>query len=319
MKEFERISPENAGVGNAATDAFFDRLGRLPLDMHGVIMMRGDKILLERYFEPYDRDTLHRMYSITKTFVGLAIGCLADEGKVEIDASITDYFPEYPTRYDYIKQTTIRDMIMMRTAHKRTTYKIDLTKNWVESFFTTEPSHKPGEVFYYDTSSSHTLCALVEKITGMEMLDYLRVKFLDTIGFSKEAYCLKDPFGVSVGGSGLMATPMDVLRVARLVLDGGAYEGEQVISRDFIRLAVSNLTPTAERGKAFDEQQGYGMQIWRTRYNGFMFYGLGGQHAICVPDKDFICVTTADTRDFKEGAQAIRDAFWEEIYEKIDK
>lgn len=318
MNDFARTEPVAEGVPNTAIDRFFDKLASLPIEIHSVIMMRRGKIFLERYFEPYDKNTLHRMYSITKTFVGLAIACLADEGRIDLDTSITEYFPEYPTPYEYIKDTTIRDMLMMRTAHKKTTYKLDLTKDWAESFFTTEPSHRPGEIFYYDTSSSHTLGALVEKITGMDMLDYLRAKFLDKTGFSKEAYCLKDPFGVSIGGSGLMATPMDVVRVAKLLLDGGAYEGEQLINRDFVRLAVSNLTPTAERGKVADEQQGYGMQIWRTRHNGFMLYGLGGQHAICLPDKDFIYATTADTLDCKEGSQMIRDAFWDEIYQNLD-
>ncbi len=318
MNDFERTNPEAVGVSNTAINRFFEALDALPIEMHSVIMMRRGKILLERYFEPYDKNMLHRMYSITKTFVGLAIGCLADEGKIDLDSPITEYFPEYPTPYEYIKETTVRDMLMMRTAHKKTTYKLDMTKNWVESFFTTEPSHKPGEVFYYDTSSSHTLGALVEKITGMDMLDYLRMKFLDKTGFSKAAYCLKDPFGVSVGGSGLMATPTDVVRVAKLLLDGGVYDGEQVINRDFVRLAVSNLTPTSERGKVADEQQGYGMQIWRTRNNGFMLYGLGGQHAICLPDKDFIYATTADTLNCKEGSQMIRDVFWNEIYKNLD-
>lgn len=316
---FNRITPSEAGVSQEAIASFFDALDALPFEIHSVIMLRGHSVLLDKFYEPFTADTLHRMYSITKSFVGLAISCLADEGKIDLDASITEYFPEYPTEYEYIKKTTIRDMLMMRTAHKRTTYKADLSKDWVESFFITEPSHMPGTEFYYDTSSSHTLCALVEKLSGMEMLDYLRLKFLDKIGFSKEAYCLKDPFGVSVGGSGLMAKPMDVVKVARLLLDGGCYKGEQLINRDFVRLAVSNLSPTAGRGKGEDEQQGYGMQIWRTRHNGFMLYGLGGQMAICLPDKDFIFAVTADAEGVDGGVQMIRDVFWNEIYDKLDK
>lgn len=319
MSDFEKISPSEAGVPQVAINRFLHELDSLPFDIHSVIMLRGGKMLLERYYEPYERDTLHRMYSVTKSLVGLAILCLADEGKIDLDTSITSYFPEYPAKYNDIKNTTIRNMLMMRTAHKKTTYKADLSSDWVKSFFTTEPTQIPGTVFSYDTSSSHTLGALVEKITGMELLDYLRIKFLDKIGFSKSAYCLKDPFGVSIGGSGLMATPLDVAKVALLVMNKGMENGEQLINPELVTLAVSNLSPTASHCKYADEQQGYGMQFWRTRHNGFMLYGLGGQMAICLPDKDFIFVVTADTGEYKDGTQNIRDVFWNEIYNSLDK
>lgn len=71
---------------------------------------------------------------------------------------------------------TIRDILNMQTCHTSTTYKIDPTKKWVESFFTTTPSHPSGTIFLYDTSSSHTLCVLVEKLTHMPMIEYLKKK-----------------------------------------------------------------------------------------------------------------------------------------------
>lgn len=316
---FEKISPEAAGVPPQAICGFFRHLDALSFDMHSVIMIRHGKLLLETYYEPYTADALHRMYSVTKSYVGLAIGCLASEGKIGLDDFITSYFPEYPTPYEYIKKTTIRNMLMMRTPHEKTTYKADLSGNWVKSFFTTEPSHMPGTVFAYDTSSSHVLGALVEKITGMTFLDYLREKFLDEIGFSKEAYCLKDPDGVSVGGSGLMAKPMDLAKTAYLVMSGGSYNGKQLIDRDFLSEAVSYLSSNSVRGNFTEEKQGYGMQFWRTRDNGFMFYGLGGQLALCLPDKDFILVTTADAMGYHGGAQEIIGAFRREIYSCLDK
>lgn len=316
---FNRIEPLEAGVSAKSVEGFLNALNSLPFDIHSVILIRGSKMLLEKYYEPYDRDTLHRMYSVTKSLVGLAILCLADEGKIRLDDPITKYFPEYPAEYEYIKNMTIRNMLMMRTAHKKTTYKADLSADWVKSYFTTEPTQIPGTVFSYDTSSSHTLGALVEKITGMELLDYLRIKFLDKIGFSKSAYCLKDPFGVSIGGSGLMATPLDVAKVAQFVMNGGAENGEQLINPELISLAVSNLSLTDTHCKCEDEKQGYGMQFWRTRHNGFMLYGLGGQMAICLPDKDFIFIVTADAQECKDGVQMIRDVFWNEIYNNLDK
>lgn len=298
---------------------FFNRLDGLALDMHSVIISRGGNIITEVYYEPFNRESMHRMFSVTKSFVGLAIGCLVNDGKISLDDSITKYFPEYPTPYEYIKDTTIRNMLMMRTPHDKTTYKADLNGNWVESFFLTKPSHRSDTVFAYDTSATHVLGALVEKITGMPFLDYLRIKFLDEIGFSKEAYCLKDPQGISIGGSGLMATPMDIMRVAQLVMDNGVFNGREFIDSGFLQEATSYLTSTCTRGAWSDEKQGYGMQIWRTRNNGFMFYGMAGQLALCLRDKDIILVTTADGMGCQGAVQAILDAFWEEIYYKLDR
>lgn len=315
----ERISPDEVGVSSRSLYSFFKALDALPFDMHSVIMLRYGKVLLETYYKPYKEDTLHRMFSVTKSFVGLAIGHLAYENRIDLDAPITSYFPEYPTEYEYTKRTTIRNMLMMRSPHEKTTYKKDLTKNWVESYFTVKPTHMPDTVFSYDTSASHVLGALVEKITGMDLIDYLRSAFLDEIGFSKSAYCLKDPFGTSVGGSGLMATPMDVAKTALFVMNGGKYNGKQLTDGAFIKKATSFLTRTDTRGGFADEKQGYGMQFWRTRNNGFMFYGIGGQVALCLPDKDFIMVTTADTLGYQGGVQSILDIFWREVYSRLDE
>ncbi|MBQ8301431.1 MAG: serine hydrolase [Clostridia bacterium] len=314
-----RISPDEAGVSSRSLSNFFEALDALPFDMHSVIMIRHGKVLLETYYEPYNKETLHRMFSVTKSFVGIAIGHLAYEKKIDLDAPITSYFPEYPTEYEYTKQTTIRNMLMMRSPHEKTTYKEDLTKNWVESYFTVKSTHTPGTVFSYDTSASHVLVALVEKITGMDLMDYLRGAFLDEIGFSKEAYCLKDPFGTSVGGSGLMATPMDLAKTALFVMNGGKHEGKQLTDGVFLEKATSFLSRTDTRGGFVDEKQGYGMQFWRTRNNGFMFYGIGGQLALCLPDKDFIMVTTADALGYQGGVQSILNIFWRDVYSKLDE
>lgn len=314
----ERIQPEAAGVSSESLCCFFAALDRLPLDMHSVIMLRRGKVLLEAYYRPVQPESLHRMFSVTKSFVALAVGCLAEEKRLVLDNPVVSYFPEYSTPYEYTKRTTVRDMLMMRSPHEKTTYKADLSGDWVKSFFTTPPSHVPGTVFSYDTSATHVLGALVEKITGMKLLDYLRGRFLDEIGFSEEAYCLTDPCGVSIGGSGLMARSMDIARLAQFLLDGGRWDGKQLMDERFIVQATSFLSDTSVRGGFADEKQGYGMQFWRTRNHGFMLYGIGGQLALCLPEKEFVLVTAADTLGIQGGVQAILDIFWQEVYERLD-
>ena len=318
--EFTLTPPIKAGIPAEAIHRFLDRLEHYQVYMHSVLIMRHNKLVAEGYYAPYRADTLHRMFSICKTMNALAVGLLHEEGRLCLTDTVVSYFPDkVPSDvHPFIAQMTIRDLLMMRTCHASTTYKHDMSKEWVESFFTTPPTHKPGTVFHYDTSAAHVLCVLVERLTGKPMLDYLREKVLDKIGWSKDSYVLKNPWGDSQGGSGLMATPRDLLLLARLLLQEGNYNGEQLLPRDFIREMTSNLTPNAITGGVISEAQGYGYQLWRTRHDGFVCYGMGGQLAVCLPKQDLILVTTADTQGCGGGNDLIYNSFYEEILPALD-
>ena len=295
-----------------------------PFPFHSIMIMQNGKMLMEEYFPPFKKDGLHRMFSITKSFTSLAVGALVAEGRLNPDDRICDLFPEYmpADADDRLTGMTVRDMLMMRTCHKATTYKTDMTKHWVESFFMTSPDHAPGRIFKYDTSSAHTLAALVKKISGKGVLDYLREIYLDAIGFSKDAHILTDPFGCEIGGSGLVARPSDLLKTAQLLLS--LYNGKFLKEypeltgdkhdrifwenyTDYIKEAMSFQSPTLHEGKTIDEMQGYGYQFWMIRDGGVMMYGMGGQYVVLYPDKELIFITTADTQSVQGGTQYILD------------
>lgn len=322
MSDFEEVRPEDVGISSAGLIRFAKRLEHNNIPMHSIIVMRHGKICMESYYAPYTKHTLHRMFSVTKSFVSLAIGVLADEGRISLDDHIVDYFPEkLPENgaHPYMQMLTIRQMLTMRTCHDKNAYKIGGSPDWVGSFFTVTPDHIPGTNFSYDTASTHTLCALVEKLTGMEMLDYLRTKFLNELGFSKEAFVLKSPDGkVSMGGSGMCATPQDILKVMYVVSQDGKLNGKQLLPAVYLKEAVSKQSDPYGKSGTWEEMQGYGYQFWMTTHNGYAFYGMGGQLAVYYPDKDVILVTTADTQGRQGGVQWIYDAFYEEVYDHID-
>ena len=321
MYQIPRATPEATGVPSKAIFNFIKRLEDYQIPMHSLLLARQGKLIYEGYYAPYQGDTLHRMFSISKSFTSIAIGLLVQEGRISLDDRIIDYFPEkLPEEvHPWIAQMTIRNMLMMQTCHTSTTYKIDPDKDWVESFFTTKPSHEPGTVFIYDTSSSHTLCALVEKLTGMPMLDYMRKKFLNQIGFSKDAYIIKDPFGTSMGGSGLMATPRDLMGFAMVIWNGGKLNETQMLPEKYLEEAISYQTDTLMNGPVLSERQGYGYQFWRIPHGGYACYGMGGQLIIFLPKYDLICVTTADTQGIQGGNQLIYESLFEEILPKLSQ
>lgn len=326
MFEFKKSLPDESGVSSKAIKDLLSYLDKKDIPMHSLLILRRDNLVFEKYYKPYTSSTLHRMFSISKSFTALAISLLIDEGKIKLDSSITDYFPEYTNdnTHPWIKATTIRNMLMMRTCHASTTYKVDMTTDWVESFFTVAPTHKPGTVFHYDTSAAHVLCALVEKETGMPLLDYLKSKVLKYLDFSENSYMVKDPFGVSIGGSGLMATPMDILKVLYLLDKKGTVTCNDGVTRtllnpEFIKMATSNLSATIMTGPLPSESAGYGMQIWQNEMGGFVMYGMGGQLAISLPEYDLLIMTTADTQGIAGGNQVIYDGIYNILLPAIDK
>lgn len=316
MLPFTITSPESVGIPSESITSLLEELQQNHVPMHSILIARYGKLVFETYFSPCKKDELHRMFSISKSFTSLAIGLLAEEQRICLDDKIIQYFPEYVPEHPHpwLANMTIRDMLTMQTCHSSTTYKIDPNKNWVESFFTTKPTHPSGGVFLYDTSSSHTLCALVEKLTKMPIIEYLKQKVLLQIGCSKQSYFLTDPFGTSMGGTGLMMSSRDLMRLALLISNHGqTLEGLQLLLESYLKEATACQTDTQLTAPSLEESQGYGYQFWRIRHNGFACYGMGGQYAIFLPDYDLVFVTTADTQEQKGGNQFIFNAFYHNI------
>ena len=318
---FKQVKARDVGIPNDYILNFSKRLEKKHLPMHSIMIMRHDKLVYESFYAPYTRNSLHRMFSVTKSFVSLGIGLLIEEGKLSLDDHIVDFFPDKLPKgqiHPFLKMMTIKDMLEMKSCHRFTTYKASGVSDWLGSFFTTKPTHVPGTNFAYDTSSTHTLGLLIERLSGKKFLDYLRDKFLNELEFSKEAYVLTDPTNMSMGGSGLNCSSLDLLKVFYLVVHKGDWFGKQLLPRDYVEDAVKCHSDNWAKSDVLEEMQGYGYQFWRTSHNGFAMYGMGGQLAVYVPDKDIILITTADAQGRKGGVQLIYDSFWDEIIDKLD-
>lgn len=318
---FKEVEPADIGIPTEAVVNFIQDLEADGFCMHGFLMVKDGHVFTEGYYAPFTKDTPHRMYSVGKSFTSVAIGLLQEEKKLSLSDCICDYFPDKLPKegaHPYLLKTTIRDMLCMATPHKYTTYKQSEDQDWVKTFFTVEPTHYPGSCFIYDTSSTHVLSALVERLSGKSLLEYLKAKILNDLDCSNQMQILKDPMGVCQGGSGLICTMRDLAKFAYTCMNEGRYGNKQLIPADYIKEATSYqittcLQPTTE------EKQGYGYQFWRCRKNGFSLYGIGGQLAVCIPDKNFMLVTMADNLSNPNGVQAIYEALWHRIYPYLDQ
>ena len=302
-------SPESVGIPSQAILNFLQRIDAERICMHGFLLVRHNQIAAEGYWAPWSADRKHRMYSVSKSFVSLAVGMMIDEGRLTLEDQVASYFPDkVPAQlHPWLADSTVRDLLMMSTAHSSTSYTRD-DPDWVWTFFNRAPSHPPGAIFAYDTAATVVLTALVERLAGMPFLDYMRPGFLDRIGFSADAWCVRTPEGVSWGGSGVMCTLRDLAKVALACMNDGRWGDEQVLPAAYVAAATAKQIDNALRGN-----YGYGYQIWREQENGFSFRGMGSQYAICFPDKDFLFACIADTQGAPAGS-AIPTVMQEELY-----
>lgn len=313
----EYAKPEELGISSENILKYIKKLEEKRLIMHDVLIMRHGKLLCEAYWKPFHKDFLHRMYSVTKSFIALAAGFLEQDGIINLDDKIAKYFPdEIKNQTDEnMRNQTIRDMLMMATAKTERPWFAARCDDRVRFYFENDlPDSRPsGTIFQYDSTGTFVVGAMVERLTDKTVMEYLREKFLDKIGFSEEAYMLKCPGGHSWGDSALICKPTDLMKAGQFVMNGGKWNGEQILNEKFVRDATSSLICNSDLNDYQCTSHGYGYYFWRTFDNSFAFVGMGNQLAVCVPDKDIVFVCNADNQGKTYGYSTIIDNLFDMV------
>lgn len=303
---FEKISPEQAGVSSKSVTSFIKKLEKRGAATHSLLFMKGDKIFAEAYWKPFDQDFCHRQYSQTKSFVSIAIGLLEEEGKLNLDDEVYTYFPE---KIDgecplYLKEQTIREMLMMTTVGGSSSWFASGDPDRTHHYFNEQRNmHPSGTIWVYDSPGSQVLSALVEKLAGKSLLDYLREKLFNEMGAFQTATVLKTPNGDSWGDSALICTLRDMAAFGRFVMNYGVWNGKRLMNEEYLRKATSKLVDNAGSAHYSACYQGYGYQIWRVCGGGFAFVGMGDQLTVCYPEKDLIFSCNSDN----QGTSLLRE------------
>lgn len=317
----KRTTLEKAGISSAKVKEYIELLEREGLSTHDIIIARRGEIAFETYWKPFHEKFNHRMYSITKSYVALAVGFAEQDGLLNLDDTMEKHFPdELKNQTDAnMRNQTVRHMLMMSTCKLERWWFGARCDDRVRFYFENDrtESRPSGTTFSYDSTGSFVLGALVERVTGKPLMDYLREKFMDEIGVSKEAYMLKCPGGHSWGDSALVCTPMDLLKVAQFTMNGGKWNGKQLLNEKFVKDATSCLITNNHLEADQYSNQGYGYLIWRNLRNSFFFNGMGCQFAICVPDKELIFIYNADNQGLDHAKKVIIDNFFTMIADTI--
>jgi CubicO group peptidase (beta-lactamase class C family) len=312
--------PEECGISSANIEKFIRSIQDRNLFVHDVLIAKGDDIIFEKYWAPFDEKFLHRQYSVTKSIVALGVGFAEQDGLVDLDSPISRYFPEETanTKCEFLKNQTVREMLMMETSMINRHFIKKRCEDRVKFYFendTLQNTRESGTVFKYDSEGSFVLGAMVERVTGKRFMEYMREKCFDKIGVSPEAYMLTCPGGHSWGDSALLCTARDLYLMARFTMNMGKWNGEQLLNEKFVKDATSKLVDNSINFRYEYNTLGYGYYIWRTYDNSFFFNGMGGQLAVCVPHKDLILIYNGDDQGDNNfnGKKNVIDAFFDLI------
>ena len=288
--ELPRSTPEEQGVPSKALIALFDSLHALPLtDMHAVVVMRHGKVIGEMYPKPYAPEYRHTMYSCSKTFVGIAVGLAIEDNRLRLDDRVAAFFPEQlPDSVSKdLAAMTVRDLLTMASGVKPDWNMRSRGKEWIRTFLS-KPVVAPGTQYAYDSMVSYMLAAVVQKVTGKKLTEYLQERVFTPMNVTEWAW-EESPEGVNTGGWGVHIQPESLAKFGQLILNEGRWEGKQLVTAEWIREMCKKHRETG--------REVYGYHIWHCGgHDGAVRAdGALGQYVISVLDKDMVVVMTEAT------------------------
>ena len=330
--EWQKAAPSDAGFA-PDLEARLDKLiaEKRVWELHGVIVARGRRIVLERYFEAEDQvwgkplgrvkfapETLHDVRSVTKSIVALIYGIALAEKKVPAPGEpLFAQFPEYADVFaadERRKRFTIRHALTMTLGTEwsedapydspaNNEIAMEMAQDRYRYILERPIVGPPGKRFTYNGGATALLGRIIAKGTGKSLPDYARAALFDPMGLGQtEWVSSKDTWigggdGEPAAASGLRMTPRDLARIGQLVIDNGAVDGRQVVPADWL---AECLSPRV----SVDELRRYGYQWYvgdmefmagsTARLEGWVgCFGNGGQRLFVFPDLDLVVVVTA--------------------------
>lgn len=304
-------------VLNDSIDRLLAKAEADSIELHSMMVLQHGKVIYEKWMNGGNPDSLHILNSVSKTFTSLAIGLAMEEGKLKLDDKLVSFFPDQlPQKVsDNLAAITVRHLLTMTCGHATDhTYemqqlaKADPAMDWVKQFLSYPVEYTPGEVYCYNSVGTFMLSAILQKVTGEKLFDYLNKRLFEPLGI-KHACWTETKQGINYGGWGLYLKTEDLVKVGQLLLQKGEWNGKRLIPAAWVQEmskkqvdsspAGINSVELSKSGKKAsadpDWIQGYGYQMWRCRNNAFRADGARGQYILVLPDQDAVIAMTANT------------------------
>lgn len=299
-----RSTPAEQGVDARGIDAFLAALDTLPdVETHSLMVVRHGHVVAERWWRPYSPTRAHLLYSLSKSFTSTALGLAVAENLVDLDATVMSYFPEWDRQVtdERSRRTRVRDVAAMASGHADETIDEAMVKgdgDMVLGMLLMPPEHEPGTFFAYNQPCTNALSAIIRRVTGGTLTDFLATRLFAPLGIGTYGWWT-DRSGRELGFSGLHVTTEAIAKLGQLYLD----DGGDLLSPEWVAEATRPHVTTGRAGP--DWSQGYGFQFWRSRH-GYRGDGAYGQFMVVLPEADAVVAMTSQSPDM----QAVLDQMW---------
>ncbi|MEV6284893.1 serine hydrolase [Kribbella sp. NPDC051770] len=306
-----RSTPADQGLSSAGLDAFVAALDASEQEIQTVMVLRRGHVVLEREWSPYRLTDRHLLFSVSKSFTSTAVGLAVEAGLLSVEDKVVSFFsgddlPE--TISDNLAAMEVRHLLTMSTGHAVDTVdRLGRTGRMVQGFLRLPVEHAPGAPFVYNSGATYMLSAIVQKVTGEKLIDYLRPRLFEPLGITEAIWETSDE-GVNMGGWGLSLSTPSLAAFGQLLVQRGVWNGEQLVPAEWIEAATSAQVDNSSESNP-DWQQGYGYQFWRGRHNSYRADGAFGQYVLVLPDHDAAVVMTSASPDMQETMNVI----WEHL------
>lgn len=297
-----RRAGRNAGI-EAAIDSFVAATQMSPVApdhivLHSVMLLKHGKVVGSRWMNGAAPEIPHIMHSVSKTFVAAAAGMAISEGRLNLDDKVISFFPDkLPEKVgENLAAMTVRDLLTMTCGQSREASSVrEGNGDWVEGFLAWPVDHEPGTYFAYNSLGTYMVSAILQKVTGEKVVDYLEPRLFKPLRIEKPLW-EESPQGINCGGWGLYLKTEDMARMGQLLLNSGRWKGREILPAEWVgemmRLQVRTDRPYDKRA---DWTKGYGYFMWMCSPGGARADGSEGQYIIVMPEHDAVIVLTTDS------------------------
>ncbi|MBQ9967880.1 MAG: serine hydrolase [Oscillospiraceae bacterium] len=299
-----RHTPERHGISSRHIAAFLQTLEQDPtLNMHSIMILRDGCVLCEASFGAQDIRIPRMTFSACKSIVSLAVGILMDDGVLRPETQLTELFPEAGNAISrrLMKDLTVEELLSMRSGAQFNEIACMTQEDWLSGFFSPGLS---GGRFQYNSLNTYILSRIVCQLSGRSLSDFLSERLFGPMGI-RDFYWEVCPNGTEKGGWGLYLRAEDLGKLGQLVLDGGLWEGHQLISREYLEKATQIHAKVPMHYGDYD----YGWQFWVGRKDDIVLMnGMLGQNVLCFRENGITVVSHAGNEETFQQSNYFRHA-----------
>ena len=303
-----RTTPSAAGVDAAGVERFLDAVQAHPdVELHSLVVVKDGAVVTEGWWAPYTPERQHLLYSLSKSFTSTALGFAVAEGLVDLDATVLSYFPELDADVtdERARSIRVRHVAAMASGHRTDVVAqamADETGDVLRGFLRLPPEEEPGSLFTYNQPCTFALSAVVQRVSGGTLTEFLRPRLLDPLGIGETGWITEER-GREIGWSGFHVPTEAIAKLGLLYLQEGVYDGQRLLPAEWVAEATRTHVVPADGNP--DWTVGYGFQFWMARH-GYRGDGAYGQFCLVLPEAGAVVAITSQSPDM----QAVLDAVW---------